>query len=76
MRFRNIDLLKGLLIILVIVGHVLQGKLSESIWRYFIYAFHMPLFISIGGFLLNFQKLKELSLSNLLWKYVERIIIP
>lgn len=76
MRVRNIDLLKGSLIILVIIGHVLQGKLSESISRYLIYSFHMPLFIGISGYLFNINKISSLTFIEIVEKYKFRVIIP
>ena len=76
MHFRNIDLLKGVLIILVIAGHTLQGEISENILRYIIYTFHMPLFIGIGGYLLNYVKIESLSVRALLHKYFYRLILP
>ncbi|OXB05066.1 acyltransferase family protein [Flavobacterium pectinovorum] len=75
-RIKNIDLLKGILIILVIIGHVIQGALSESIWRTLIYSFHMPLFIGITGYLLNINTISELNLYDLFKKYFLRIILP
>lgn len=76
MRLKNIDLFKGLLIFLVIIGHVLQGKMGESIWRTIIYSFHMPLFIGISGFLVSIDKLVDLNLISLINKYLFRVIIP
>ncbi len=76
MRLKNIDLFKGILIILVIIGHVLIGTMNESILRTIIYSFHMPLFIGISGFLFNVDKIVSFSLSTLLNKYLFRVIIP
>ncbi|MHC0440903.1 acyltransferase family protein [Flavobacterium sp. 3-210] len=75
-RFKNIDLLKGILIILVMAGHIIQGGLSESIWRTLIYSFHMPLFIGISGYLLNINTISQLSINDLFKKYFLRIILP
>ncbi|HEX3386607.1 MAG TPA: acyltransferase [Mucilaginibacter sp.] len=75
-RFENIDLLKGLLIILVMLGHILQGSLSENFSRYLIYSFHMPVFVGISGFLFNSSKINSVSFKELLSKYLFRIIIP
>ncbi|KAF2512748.1 acyltransferase [Flavobacterium zhairuonense] len=75
-RVKNIDLLKGILIILVITGHVIQGGLDESIWRTLIYSFHMPLFIGITGYLLNIDKISKLNLRGRFKKYLFRIILP
>lgn len=76
MKLKNIDLFKGLLIVLVIIGHILQGKMDESIWRTIIYSFHMPLFIGICGFLFNANKVVEIKLIQILRKYLFRVIIP
>lgn len=54
-RDRRIDSLKGLLIILVIMGHVITTLDNVNIINHavmgFIYVFHMPLFIIISGYL-------------------------
>lgn len=50
-RNHLIDLIKGLLILLVIVGHFLPGTLSDNPARYAIYSFHMPAFFYISGML-------------------------
>ncbi|WP_165819339.1 acyltransferase family protein [Flagellimonas aquimarina] len=75
-RLESIDFFKGLLIILVIVGHVLQGSLDENVGRYLIYSFHMPLFIGLGGYLINVDKLAGFSIASLFKKYFFRIILP
>jgi fucose 4-O-acetylase-like acetyltransferase len=76
MKIRNFDLLKGILIILVITGHILQGSLSENIVRNIIYSFHMPLFIGITGYLAFSGKAAESGFSGLVKKYLFRILIP
>ena len=52
-RDNRIDSIKGVLIILVILGHLIgscgSGELNEKAWL-FIYTFHMPLFILISGY--------------------------
>ncbi len=75
-RNRNIDGIKGLLVILVVVGHVLQGRLDQSIWRYMIYGFHMPFFIAVAGFLFPYERVKTDSISVFLGRYVYRLIVP
>ena len=54
-RDNRIDSLKGLLIILVILGHVITTIDNVNIVNHavmgFIYIFHMPLFILISGYL-------------------------
>lgn len=74
--YYNADFVKGILIFFVILGHVLQGTLQESILRNVIYSFHMPLFIGVSGFLLNKHKLCKLNIKELFIKYLKRLLIP
>jgi len=62
--------------LLVIVGHVVLGSVHENIVRYIIYAFHMPLFIGLSGYLINAVKLKGISLSSLFSRYWRRALLP
>lgn len=75
-RLANLDLFKGLLILIVILGHMLQGKLDHSLERTIIYSFHMPLFIGLSGFLFRVDKWVKLGFIELLRKYLFRVIIP
>lgn len=60
------DVLKGIAIILVIVGHCEFGP-----FRAFIYSFHMPLFFFVAGYFLKKRPLRqEIYLST------KRLIIP
>ena len=48
------DSLKGWLMILVILGHAIQGVMPEAcfhdhLWN-LIYSFHMPAFMAVSGF--------------------------
>lgn len=68
-RDSNIDLYKGGLIVLVILGHALQfgfGPQYRSLESFYndylfraIYTFHMPLFMTISGFLFYHSNLKN-----------------
>ena len=73
-RLHSIDSIKGLAIFLVVMGHVLAWLYSDYntalqadkpmfLWK-MIYAFHMPLFTFISGFLFGFSKFDSL------WSYV------
>ena len=65
-RDETFDVLKGIAIILMIVGHC-----GLSPFRSFIYSFHMPLFFFVAGYFLKKRPLrKEISLST------KRLIIP
>lgn len=56
-RLEYIDRLKGLAIILVVMGHVLEanGIGWENGMHQFIYLFHMPLFFFLSGLLFKFE---------------------
>lgn len=73
-RNNSIDSLKGFLIFLVVLGHVLLGSLDDNPLRYLIYSFHMPVFFFISGYLLNVEKLQSNSLKVLLSKYWQRML--
>lgn len=52
-RNKEIDYLKGLSIILVVVGHAIQYNICDyNVNPFFniIYSFHMPLFMFISGY--------------------------
>jgi len=68
MRLRNIDLFKGTLILLVILGHMIPEAIDDSLWRTIIYSFHMPLFIGISGFLFNADKMVKFNFLQLISK--------
>ena len=69
------DSLKGLLIILVIMGHVLLGSISENLGREIIYFFHMPIFLAVTGY---FTKNTFIGSSSydILKKCKNRFLIP
>lgn len=66
MRNIGIDNLKGLLVILVVIGHAVQinyqsrdADFDENLLFRFIYSFHMPLFMALSGYLYKWpSKLK------------------
>jgi fucose 4-O-acetylase-like acetyltransferase len=75
-RNPRVDLLRGWLILLVIVGHIVLGSVHEQFVRYAIYAFHMPLFIGLTGYLLNPDKLANSSLAEVGMRYWWRVGLP
>ena len=53
-RLLGADSLKGILILLTVLGHAIQGVYTEnvesnSLWNV-IYSFHMPAFFAISGY--------------------------
>jgi peptidoglycan/LPS O-acetylase OafA/YrhL len=57
-RNDSIDILRGWLIVFVIIGHLVLGSVHDNVIRYSIYAFHMPLFIGLSGYLINPEPFK------------------
>ena len=75
-RNESIDSLKGLLIVFVILGHSLLGSLDDNAIRYVIYSFHMPVFLFLSGYLINYEKISDLSIKELGKKYWKRMLFP
>ena len=71
-----IDLVKGIAIILVVVGHILQMRLQPLLTGLyeFIFNFHMPLFLFMSGYVLKSIIFKA-NMNYLLDKY-KRLMIP
>lgn len=86
-RLHYIDSIKGLAIFLVVMGHVLAWLYSDYnvalqadkpmfLWKV-IYAFHMPLFIFVSGFLFGFSKFESLgSYVIKMYKKTKMLLIP
>jgi fucose 4-O-acetylase-like acetyltransferase len=75
-RNDSIDILRGWLIVFVIIGHVVLGSVHDNIIRYSIYAFHMPLFIGLSGYLINPVTLRQSGLFAVLTRYWWRVLLP
>jgi len=75
-RYADIDRLKGWLIVLVIIGHIVLGTVHDNLIRFSIYAFHMPVFIGLTGYLINPKLLKHNSIAEIFLRYWWRVIIP
>lgn len=73
-RNPSIDVIKGILIILVVIGHILRGSLDDNTLRYVIYSFHMPAFFFVSGYLLNLRKIKDLSFREIMHRYWNRML--
>lgn len=75
MRNASFDIIKAVLIILVVVGHVALGTVDENYLRKFIYFFHMPVFIAVTGYFVSGALLAK-PISTVLNKYWWRMILP
>ena len=80
-RFEYIDILKGVAILLVVFGHLLQSNTVESCNHpifSFIYSFHMPLFMFISGYI-GYKTYNVLNLKDAvrgLAKKIRSLLIP
>lgn len=68
-RDSSIDLLKGLGIVAVILGHLEIPMLLRS----FIYMFHMPLFFFLSGYL---RKEKSYKACDIWSRYAKKLLYP
>jgi fucose 4-O-acetylase-like acetyltransferase len=68
-RIESFDILKGIGIVLMIIGHLLMGQGTRLFD--FIYSFHMPLFFIVTGYFY-----KQESLSILLNKNIGQLLFP
>ncbi len=75
MRNASFDIVKALLIILVVMGHVALGTVDENYLRKLIYFFHMPVFIAVTGYFVSGALLAK-PISTVLNKYWWRMILP
>lgn len=73
-REKSIDILKGIGILLVILGHI-QNYIPKNLLIY-IYSFHMPLFFYISGFLYKEEYEKNLSIKEYAKKRFKQLIYP
>ncbi len=72
-RSAVLDLAKGILIILVFIGHVPYG---ETPLKSLIFAFHMPAFFIISGILMRSSQSLSLPFSAYAAKRAKRLLIP
>lgn len=67
-RINYLDIVKGIAIILMVIGHIIPSK---SIINSIIYSFHMPLFIIVSGYFY-----KEKNLREILQKMIKQFWLP
>ena len=75
-RITGIDLFRGLLVVLVLLGHFAELTQRHHFLTWFGYGFRMPLFIGLTGYLFNLEQARNLSPAGLLRKYYDRLILP
>ena len=75
-RNTGIDLFRGVLVILVILGHFSEVTQRESFLTWIGMGSRMPLFIGLTGYLFNLEHARTLTLPGLLRKHYRRLILP
>lgn len=83
-RFIDIDCVKGLTIILVVIGHIVARDYPVGDrWFYYvkhsIYAFHMPLFIFLSGWVFYYTYPKSINFTQsieYILKRAYRLLVP
>jgi fucose 4-O-acetylase-like acetyltransferase len=75
-RFAGLDMLKGMLLLFVIIGHFPNIPVEQSYLKAVIYSFHMPLFIIVTGYLFNAEKWSAAPFIDFLRHYLTRLLIP
>ena len=74
-RILELDYLKGILILLVISFHLVYFEQLHPYAKHVVYAFHMPGFLLISGYLMNVGKAPKDFLRTLLWLAVPYIVM-
>lgn len=74
-RIRELDFLKGILILLVIAFHLVYFSTLYPYAKQVVYTFHMPAFLLLSGYLMNFEKGTRDALRTLLWLVVPYVIM-
>ena len=72
-RIDYIDNVKGILILLVVLGHCIVG---ENHLKTVIYSFHMPAFFIISGILLNYSSAVRKNFGGFLLSRIRQLLIP
>lgn len=81
-RIRQIDIVKGIAIILVVIGHSIPDAMAVGgianpyvrLLHSIIYSFHMPLFFIISGYFLKTDHME--GIGQLIWKKFNRLMVP
>lgn len=71
-RLQNIDVLRGIGIILMIMGHVYFCNMFDK----FIHAFHMPLFFILSGYVTDSKRMSEIDPKTYIASLSKKLLIP
>lgn len=83
-RLREIDLAKGIGIILVVAGHLVAGSPPRGnewflTFKGLLYSFHMPFFMYLSGYVYYYSGRYQVGRSEypgFVWKLTKRLLVP
>ena len=77
-RIEYLDVAKGLLIIMVVVGHAMEiiNPTHDNYLLKLIYSFHMPAFFIISGYLFDSAKWNVKGFKSYLVNRINKLLIP
>lgn len=75
-----IDSIRGVLIILVVLGHAIQSSLRDAcfqnhLWN-LIYSFHMPAFMAISGWFAFSTTTKNINVGAVCKRRFDQLMVP
>ena len=71
-----IDVIKGGLMILVMLGHLSSRGVDYDPFKWSLYSFHMPMFMALSGYMMSVERMREGGLWPLVQRYWWRMILP
>jgi len=75
-RNASVDVFRGLLVLLVMLGHFSEISQPQNFLTWLGFGFRMPVFIGLTGYLFNLEQARSLTLPGLFEKYYGRLILP
>ncbi|MEP7008432.1 MAG: acyltransferase [Sphingomonas bacterium] len=75
-RNASVDVFRGLLVLLVMLGHFSELSQRQNFLTWLGFGFRMPVFIGLTGYLFNLEQARSMRLPALFEKYYGRLILP
>jgi fucose 4-O-acetylase-like acetyltransferase len=75
-RNASVDVFRGLLVLLVMLGHFSEISQRQNFLTWLGFGFRMPVFIGLTGYMFNLEQARSMTLPALFEKYYGRLILP
>ncbi|MCA1200169.1 acyltransferase [Sphingomonas sp. R647] len=75
-RDPSVDSFRGLMILLVMVGHLSVVPMDADAFKWLLSGFRMPVFMALSGYLLNIESLRSRLFGSNVKFYALRMVIP